>query len=669
MTHLDTRPVTRSVGVVTTREQLKEVAEAYSTTDEFVFDVETWGEHRGIPVINDVLWIALATYGRTDVIPLGHPHGEFVRHEMSLTPAGQRRQEQGLSLRKVDYSKSLTTAATVWTPAPEQLFPGDVFSELRPVFFSDAVKVGHNVKFDVKSIAKYYGEVPPAPYADTMVASFLLDNRTNHKLGLDDCLARDLGYHMEKGVGEEVEKYAFSVVARYAYLDATYTWLLWRDLRTRIETERLTKLFALEMDVTEALCHMELTGALMDVQELRDLKVTLERDLDQVVGDIYREAGLVFNINSNAEKLRLLFTGKRVGGRGLKPKVLTPGGKVKRRAGQELTPADYSVSEEALRLHEGDPLVDKLLHYADLKKMVSTYVVPYVGGDVERTTAGKTKTVNKKALLINGRVYGDFDQIGTETGRFSSRNPNMQNIPNPRTELGRRIRNLWIAGDGYSLVVADYSQIEPRVIASLSGDPTMIDAYLTGEDIYTVIGNSMGVDRTAGKVLVLSIAYGVGEDNIAHQIGCTIPEAKKLLESFGRRFHSIDTYRREVIRTARAKTPTPFVETILRRRRYLPELANRIEGIRRRAERQAFNTKIQGSAADIIKIAMVRAHRLLPPEARMILTVHDEIVTMTPTSAADATAAAVREAMENIHVLQVPLIADVKVVDKWGAAK
>lgn len=661
--------VDHRTSVVTSPRQLDEVVDAYRDVEEFVFDVETVGEHRGNPILNEVLWISMATHGRTDVIPMGHPNGEIIRYDYPLTTNGEKRATAGLKLRAIDYSKDLRKATAVWTPAPDQMFRAEVFAALKPVFFGDATKIGHNVKFDVKSVAKYYGKPPRPPYADTMVASFLIDNRYNHHLGLDDCLEREFGYKMTKGVGEKVEAHGFEVVSKYSYLDARYTWLLWQTLKAQLAELRKTGLLALEKDLTEALVHMELTGALMNVDDLQTLKVTLETDLDALVGDIYREAGRRFNINSNADKQHLLFGGKRQGGRGLRPKLLTTGGKVKRRAGLATEITDASVSEEALRMHESDALVKKLLSYADLKKMLSTYVIPYLGGDVERTTMGKTKVVNKKALLIKGRIHGEFNQIGAETGRLSSRNPNMQNIPNARTKLGKRIRDLWIAGDGEALVVADYSQIEPRVIASFSDDPTMLNAYLTGEDLYTVIGNSMGVDRPAGKVLVLSIAYGVGPENIASQIGCTIPQAESLQKRFTQRFRDVESYKRHVIREACSKTPTPYVETLLKRRRYLPDLASRIDGLRRRAERQCYNTRIQGSAADIIKVAMVRAHRMLPPEARMILSVHDEIVTRTPTHLAEETAEAIRTAMEGITALKVPLLADVKIVDKWGAAK
>jgi DNA polymerase-1 len=301
--------------------------------------------------------------------------------------------------------------------------------------------------------------------------------------------------------------------------------------------------------------------------------------------------------------------------------------------------------------------------------LLSTYIIPYLGGDIERTTAGKTRTETKESMLINGRIHGDFVQHGAETGRFSSRNPNLQNVPAPHTEQGKKIRNLFVAPPGHKLVVADYSQIEPRVIASFSEDPIMMDNYLNGRDIYTTVGDTMGVDRKAGKVLVLAMAYGVGPDKIASQIGCTKTEAKDLLDRFSKEFSSISVYRSKVISATRAGKPVPYIKTLTGRRRYLPEIMSRDQGFRAQAERQAFNTKIQGSAADIIKIAMVRAWKMIPEQARIILTVHDELVLTTPAEIAEETAEALRQAMEDIQVLKVPLIADVKIVDRWGEAK
>lgn len=303
---------------------------------------------------------------------------------------------------------------------------------------------------------------------------------------------------------------------------------------------------------------------------------------------------------------------------------------------------------------------------------MTTYVMPYVGGEITRTTMGKEKVVEKKSLLVDGRVHTNFKAHGAETGRFSSSEPNLQNIPSSG-DYGKLIRNLFIAPPGYKLVVADYSQIEPRIIAAFSNDPVMMSAYQNGEDIYTAIGETMGVDRKAGKVLVLAISYGVGPDKIASSIGCTVKQAKELLDNFSAKFNDINKYKGRVVRRATAQTPIPYVETIFGRRRYIPELKSKENGLRARAERQAFNTVIQGSAADIMKLALVRAHSCFvdEPYAHVVLTVHDELVTVCRDDLAEEVAEAIRESMEGIKLPQItiPLIADVKIVDKWGEAK
>ena len=217
--------------------------------------------------------------------------------------------------------------------------------------------------------------------------------------------------------------------------------------------------------------------------------------------------------------------------------------------------------------------------------------------------------------------------------------------------------------------MADYSQIEPRVLASFSKDRVLCSSYIEGVDIYTTIGNTVGVDRSAAKVLVLAMMYGVGPDKIASTIGCSLTEARELLESFIVKFPSISRYKRQVIADSKRKSPVPFASTLLKRRRYLPDLRSSETWKRSRAERQAFNTVIQGSAADLIKLAMVRASKMIPEKANLILTVHDELVTVTPTELAEETADQIRLAMEGIKALDIPLIAEVKIAKKWGDAK
>jgi DNA polymerase I-like protein with 3'-5' exonuclease and polymerase domains len=666
------------MNIITTVEQLQEFVEYYSKVDAFAFDVETIGENRLYPVINDVCWISFATDGRTDVIPMGHPNGELEGYDKPLLLVGQRRLEEGKPILESHYSKD----ERKWTPkfgeAPVQLTPRQVFDAIEPLMFGSQLKVAHNAKFDLKSIAKYYrGRVPSKPYFDTLMASFIINNLVKFDLGLKACVKRELGVDMEKGVGENVALHSFSDVATYSGIDAELTWKLYLALKPKI-TGNLQKVWKLEMDVTAALCDMELTGAYIDEDALEVLAEEIEKGKLDAEARCYKIAGKAFAINSVPAKQQLLFTAEgdkkpRITPNPKFKNVLTPKGLEAQKAGEELTASHYSVSADALEFYRGkDDLVDALLEYQDLNKLMTTYVTPYTGGEVKRTTNGKVKIEERKSLLINGRVHTNFKSHGAETGRFSSSEPNLQNIPSSG-EYGKLVRDLFTAPPGYKLVVADYSQIEPRIIAAFSQDPILMQNYLEGGDIYTTIGDTMGVDRKAGKVLVLAISYGVGPDKIAASIGCSVQEAKDLLNRFEEKFSSISKYKGTVVRLAKQSGPIPFVETMFGRRRYIPELLAKDYSSLGRAERQAFNTMIQGSAADLMKLALVRAHScfLQDKDVNVILTVHDELVTITPEDRAEEVAEAIRESMEGIklNALRIPLIADVKVVDKWGEAK
>jgi len=667
------------MNIITTKEQLKDLVEFYSKVDAFAFDVETVGENRIQPVVNDVMWLSLATEGRTDVIPMGHPNGEFLRWDKELLLSGQRKLAAGKELKDADYSKNEAKWTPVFDAPPAQLLPGDVFKALKPLFFSDKLKIGHNVKFDLKSIAKYFrGEVPKKPFFDTMMASFIIDNRNKNMLGLAACAERTLKIKVEKGIGAMVEVHSFSDVAYYSGFDSEVTWKLYKALEPKLEGS-LKRVWALEMDVVAALCDMELSGANIDVKELTLLKARLEKDIDLARAKAWKLTGKPFSMNSVKEKQELLFSPKEEGGRGIRPNLririalTTKGQEVAASNPEALNIRHYSVSSDALEFYrKKDELVDAILEYQDLNKLMTTYVMPYLGGEITRTTMGKEKIVDKKSLMINGKVHTNFKAHGAETGRFSSSDPNLQNIPSSG-EYGKLIRNLFIAPPGYKLVVADYSQIEPRIIAAFSGDPIMVENYRTGGDIYTTIGDTMKVDRKAGKVLVLSIAYGVGPEKIAQSIGCSVTDAKDLLARFEAQFHDISKYKAKVIRQATGKAPIPYVETIFGRRRYIPELKSQDRGLKSRADRQAFNTVIQGSAADLMKLAIVRAHSCFTdePDVNVVLTIHDELVTVAREDLAEETAEAIRVSMEGIHLpeITVPLIADVKIVNKWGEAK
>ena len=666
------------MNIITTVEQLNEFVAFYSKVDAFAWDTETIGEDRLYPVINDVCWISFATDGRTDVIPMGHPNGSLEGYDKPLLIQGHRRLAEGKPITEAHYSKDVRK----WTPkfgsAPAQLTPRQVFDAIEPIMFGPALKIAHNAKFDLKSVAKYYGgRVPGKPHFDTLMAAFLINNLHKFDLSLAACVKRELHIEVEKGVGENVALHSFEDVAKYSGIDAEVTWKLYKALAPKI-TGNLTRVWKLEMDVLVALCDMELTGAYIDQAQLNVLAEEIEKGKLAAEAACYKAAGKAFPLNSVPAKQRLLFTAEE----GRKPRIvpnqklkvaLTPKGAAAQKAGEELNETHYSVSADALEFYRGkDALVDALLEYQDLNKLMTTYVTPYTGGEVKRTTNGKEKITQKKSLLINGRVHTNFKAHGAETGRFSSSEPNLQNIPSSG-EYGKLVRDLFVAPPGHKLVVADYSQIEPRIIAAFSGDPVLCENYLTGGDVYTTIGDTMGVNRKAGKVLVLAISYGVGPDKIAQSIGCSLKEAKDLLNRFEEKFSSIEKYKAKVIRQAKQSGPIPFVETMFGRRRYIPELNSKDFSMLGRAERQAFNTMIQGSAADLMKLALVRAHScfLDEPDVNLILTVHDELVTVCPEEKADEVAEAIRNSMEGIKLKQitVPLIADVKIVDKWGEAK
>jgi DNA polymerase I-like protein with 3'-5' exonuclease and polymerase domains len=670
------------MNIITTAAALQEMVDYYLDQPAFAFDVETVGPDdfsRLHPMLNEITWISFATEGRVDVIPMGHPNGEFLHWDKPLLSSAQARATEGLEIREQDFSKRETSWTPVFDSPPEQLLPGEVFAALKPLMFSDKLKVGHNLKFDLKAIAKYYrGVVCSKPYFDTLMAAFIIDNRTKNALSLDACAARELGIEVVKGIGKAVERHSFSDVANYAGIDAETTWNLYKVYEPKLKDYNLLTVWRLEMDLLLVLADMELTGAYMDENELALLSKKLEKDLIEVTGNAYKLAGKEFALNSIPEKQALLFTPKSEGGRGIRPNTkikiaLTPKGLEASKKGEELTTRHYSTSAEALEYYrEKDPLVAEILKYQDLNKIMTTYVTPYTGGEITRTTAGKSKTSEKQSLLVNGKVHTNFKSHGAETGRFSSSEPNLQNIPSDGT-YGKLIRNLFIAPPGHKLVVADYSQIEPRIIASFSKDPEFVKNYLDGGDIYTTIGDRMGVNRKAGKVLVLAIAYGIGPEKIADQLGCTVKEAHQLMDLFNDRFKDINRYRHQLIRLAAQQRPLPYVSTVLGRRRYIPEILSKDLGQKSRAERQAFNTVIQGSAADLIKLAMVRAHSCFvnEPTVNVILTVHDELVTVTPDALAEQVGEAIKESMEGVRLpdMVVPLIADMKIVEKWGQAK
>lgn len=657
-----------NTNVILTREALAEAVEYFLQFDAFAFDVETMGTYRQYPTQNQVVWISLATYGRTIVIPMGHPNGNVLIRKATK--------------KKNRITNKFDPIPAIYSDPPEQLRPSEVFEALRPLFFSDRTKVGHSLIFDVMSVAKYYdGEVMPGPYHDTKIIQWLL-NENLKQVSLKDITERyyEVKYDYEN-TGKCIELHPFKKVAHYSYMDAKYTWLHWKRSYPLIKNADLQRVFDLEEQVFGVLIDMGLEGAPVDEDRLHTLEGELSEMLVEAETRIYRAAGRKFNINSGPQKAEVLFSKKADGGQGLRAHVLTTGGEKKRKAKQELTWGDYSTAAETMEAYEGNPLVDAMAEHAEVNKLLGTYVQGYLGVE------GDPK---KPRRIFDGRIHADLVQYGTVTGRFSCREPNLQNIPRPDTELGKKIRGLFMAPPGYKLVVADYGQIEMVLLAHFAGPGPLYHGIHNGMDPHSATAAALaGIDpeefmalvaaddpeaksmRQVAKGINFAVVYGAGPDKVASMASITLKEAKRFLEIHERAFPEVYRFKEKVLATCRSRRP-PHVRTMFGRKRRLPAIFADNFGVRGQAERQAVNSLIQGSAADLIKLAMVRLNEALEPDMRLILSVHDELVTMCPEDKADACESIVKEAMlgEGIaKLINVPLSSDIKVVDRWSEAK
>ena len=413
-------------------------------------------------------------------------------------------------------------------------------------------------------------------------------------------------------------------------------------LEKEIEQNGQQKLLReVEQPLCEVLASMELTGFRIDRQGLREFGVYLDGLIAASEQEIYELAGGQFNINSPRQLAEVLF--ERLG---LPAKKKTKSG--------YSTNAD--VLEELIPYH---PIVSKILEYRKYKKLSSTYVT------------GLEETIG-----ADSRIRSVFHQTETRTGRISSAEPNMQNIP-IRTEPGSRMRDFFEAEEGYLLVDADYSQIELRVLAALAEDTAMIEAFRSGEDIHTKTAAQVfdlppafvtPQMRSRAKAVNFGIVYGIGAFSLSRDIGVSVQEADQYIKNYKKTYSGIAAYLERSVAEAKEKG---YAETLFGRRRPLPELraSNRVQ--RAFGERVAMNMPIQGTAADIIKIAMVRVYRRLKqevPAARLILQVHDELIVETPAETAEQVRRLVQQEMETAATLCVPLLVEAKVGRTWGEA-
>jgi DNA polymerase I-like protein with 3'-5' exonuclease and polymerase domains len=658
-----------TVPTVTSVQQLDEVVSYYRDVDEFVFDVETVGKHRGHPVRNRVTWLSLAHGTRRDVIPMGHPLGFVLRKAYSYEEEYYDEDDLTPVRKQPKKKRERIDVPARYGPTPKQLWPQQVWSALEPVFFGPARKIGANVKFDLESVAKYYGgDYPPPPYGCTQVMARLLgESRASE--GLKDRTVKRWNHDYDreniakpdKNGENGVEVHPYPKVALYAYLDVHYTWLEWVDYIKEIRRRGQENLFNLEMDLLEGLVDLELFGFPIDVEPMEELAVKVRGRLEEIEESVFSAAGYVFDISSAPQKRKFVYEV-----RGHKPFAFTPGGK----DGKNPQPSTSKGVLEAFAAR--DSIVKDLLEHSAVATLGSTFV-----GEPKEDG---TFSGGLYQHIVNGRIHTSLNQTGADTGRLSSSKPNLQNVPRrPHHPLSKAVRKLFVADPGHLLIVSDYSQIEYRVLAYLSEDPTLTKAFIEGFDPHAatmalLLGVSLDeIDeetRDKGKTTNFAEIYGAGPATIASNAGVTLKEAKDLQSELKRKSPRIQRWKKKIIQQARSRRPQPYVETILGRRRVLPGLWSGNDSQRSTAERQVVNTRVQGSAADIIKVAMVKVHRALPPGANLLLQIHDELIVQAPEDRAEEVRELVSYQMESVRLLgRIPLVAEAHIGKNWSEAK
>jgi len=533
----------------------------------------------------------------------------------------------------------------------EQVSRDEVISALAP-FFTDPQKpkFAHNAKFDMEVLAGAGIRVAGLTF-DTMIAAAMLGKRQGLKdLAFYELKLPEPPTTIEDVIGRGSKQISFAAVpieqaAPYAGADALYTLHLTERLRSQLETDAALRdlYYRVELPLIEVLTEMELTGILLDQMYLRELGERFARRINEVAERIYQQAGSPFNINSGQQLNEVLF--ERIG---IDPRA---------HGLSKLKSGGYSITAEVLEeLAQLYPIAADILTYRQLTKLKSTYI------------DALPELVNPRT----GRIHTSYNQLGAATGRLSSNNPNLQNIP-VRTEEGREIRRAFVAAPGHRFVAADYSQIELRVLAHMSGDENLIAAFEQGLDIHAATASRLfGVEPTAvdknqrrvAKTVVFGVIYGISPFGLAQRLGIERDLARQLIDNLFTQFPGIRRYIEQTLDFGRQHG---YVQTLFGRRRVVEDL--RASGARRAAaEREAINAPIQGTAADLMKMAMVNVHRALRERGlrtRLLLQVHDELIAEAPESEVTAAAQLLCEVMSGVYKLNVPLSVNLEAGPNW----
>jgi len=535
----------------------------------------------------------------------------------------------------------------------QQLSVESVFDALSgPLTDPKIGKVGHNLKYDYLVLKRAGLAVSPLTF-DTMIAEWLI-NPASRNLGLKNLAWVRLGYEMtqiEELIGKgrsqrTMDQVPIKEAAHYASADAAICLRLIPQLLDTLEKQEAFSLFqTMEMPLIPVLAAMEEAGIKMDTDFFTGFSKELQNRLGEIEAEIQNAAGYEFNLNSTQQLSEVLFDKL-----GLEPPDRT----------RKTASGYYSTAAGVLEGMVGQhPVVEQVLEYRELEKLRSTYV------------DALPNQVNPET----GRVHTSFNQTGTVTGRIASSDPNLQNIPT-RTEIGRRVRNGFIAEEGWQLLAVDYSQIELRIVAHMSQDQAMLDAFRAGQDIHAITAAAVhGIEldavtpemRRHAKAINFGLIYGMSAYGLTNATELTLAEAENFIATYFEKFPGVKMYL-DGIRETAAKQG--YVETLLGRRRYFPNLeSGAAYMIRQREEREAINAPIQGTAADIIKIAMVKLPGAIIDadlRVRMLLQVHDELIFEVPKDELRASYELVSRVMENAYRLDIPLITEAKFGLSWG---
>ena len=546
----------------------------------------------------------------------------------------------------------------IYNKSKNKVYFGKFDVKIFKEYFEDVniLKVGHQIKKDY-ILLKQKGINPENMMFDSKIAAYVL-NATSNAYSLEEIakqyLDLDITEYSNDNEKKDIQTSLFDSESdeieeksKNNYKSAIYAYVIGQSRDVLInkltEQEELSLFNDIEMPLTSILAEMQWEGMYVDEKELIKYGNNLKKHIEELRIDIYRLAGEEFNVNSTKQLGVVLFEKLK----------LTPSKKTK---------SGYSTDVDALeKLKDEHPIIEKILEYRQLVKLNSTYVegmIPFIN----------TKT---------GRIHTFFHQTVTATGRLSSTEPNLQNIPT-RTELGKKLRKVFKPGKGKIFLDADYSQVELRVLAHMANDEIMIEAFNTNADIHTISASQVFKVpiqevskqlRSRAKAVNFGIVYGISEFGLAEQIDIKRNEAKQYIEQYLETYHGIKEFMSEIVETAKRKG---YVETLFGRKRYIPELNSNNYMIRKFGDRAAMNTPIQGTAADIMKIAMIKVYNELKNKdlkSKIVLQIHDELIIETVLEEKEAVKKILKECMESATILSVPLTVEIEEGNSWYQAK